>query len=132
MKTIDFTILDFIEIDRFKNGRVKIKFSQDKEYLIYKALKQLGYCYTRIDNKRGIYYKREIDNISLIHNMRELRDAFHYYFQQLDHSCLPVDISFIDVMNQLYQQRPLKLNNLLRHYLRDELSGSEIEILTKN
>lgn len=117
-------INNFITLDSFKNGRVKISQTISQEGNIYKLLFELGYRKTKLNDKR-IYLKREGTFISVVHPS-DIRQAFFKFLSHdADYSNILDGIDREEIINWFYQKNAVKENGLYDHYLADTLSESE-------
>ena len=119
--TID--INDFVSFDRLKNGKVKITTNISKEGNLYKYLRKLGFCKSKLDNRR-IYYKRE-NNLINPSSMHDIKHTFWTLLQQGKFLNTPTDISHSDILNWYLDKQPIKENGLFDYYLEDNLSETE-------
>jgi len=117
-------INNFITIVRQKNGRVKITHDIQNEANIYKLLHELGYCKSKLDNKR-IYFRRDKANVIPLH-LWDIKNAFLVMLKNLEFINIPDDIEYEDILNWYYRQDPIKDNGLFNHYLSDNLTEPEI------
>lgn len=117
-------LFEFIQVKRQKNGRVKITHDISNKHNIYKFLKKLGFCISRINRKR-IYYQR-IDNKIRIVSIFDIEDAFVKYLKTTDFTDMPSDISRDELLDWFYEKQPIKRSDdLLIHYLVDSLTLEE-------
>lgn len=116
-------INDFISFDRLKNGKVKITTDISNEGNLYKYLRQLGFCKSKLDGIR-IYYRRENSSIKPS-SMHDIKHTFLVLLQQADFCNIPTDVSYSDILNWYLDKQPIKENGLFDHYLADNLSKTE-------
>mgnify|MGYP006981486727 CR=1 FL=1 len=121
-------INDFITLDAFKNGRVKISQTESQEANIYKLLRDFGYGMTKIDNKR-IYFKREGTSISSVHPSNFRQAFFKFLVHEADFSNIPDETNKEEIINWFYKKNRVKQNGLYDHYLTDILSDIEVSTL---
>ena len=85
------SITDFIEIKHFKNGRIAIKHNLRNEGNIYRQLKELGFCQTKLNEKIFLY--RRVGNEIVPVKKYHLNDAFKDYLDKSDFEDLPVELT---------------------------------------
>ena len=114
---------DFIQVKRQKNGRVKITHNISNKHNIYRFLKELGFCISRI-NKKRIYYQRIGDKIRIV-SIFDIEDTFKSFIETTDFIDMPSDISRDEILDWFYEKQPIKQNDLLLYYLLDSLTSEE-------
>ena len=116
-------INDFITIYRQKNGKVKITYDISNESNIYKLLHELGYRYTKIDNKQ-VYFKRENKNLFPV-KFLDISLAFRNFLRSANFINIPPDVSLDNILNWYYEKDPVKRNGLFYHHLQENLDDEE-------
>jgi hypothetical protein len=116
-------ITDFISFDRLKNGKVKITTDISKKGNLYKYLRHLGFCKSKLDNRR-IYYRRENNSINPS-SLQDIKHSFWELFQRGDFTNIPTETSYLDILNWYLDKQPIKENGFFDHYLKDSLSETE-------
>ena len=118
------SITDFIEIKRFKNGKIALKQNLRNEGNIYRQLKELGFCRTKINDKCLLY--RRVGNEIVPVKKHHLNDAFKDYLKETDFEDLPVELTTNDIINWFYEKDPIKKNGLFYQILKDQLNAEEL------
>ncbi len=118
------SITDFIEIKRFKNGKITIKHNLRNEGNIYRKLKELGFRQTILNDKIFLY--RKVGNEIVPVKKYHLNDAFKNYLEESDFEDLPEELTNNDIINWFYEKDPIKKNGLFYQILKDELTTEEI------
>ncbi len=116
-------INDFISFDRLKNGKVKITTDISKEGNLYKYLRHLGFCKSKLDNRR-VFYRRENNSI-FPSSLHDIKQAFWELLQKGDFSNIPPETSYSKILNWYLDKQPIKENGLFDYYLEDNLSETE-------
>jgi hypothetical protein len=118
------SITDFIEIKRFKNGKIALNQNLRNEGNIYRQLKELGFCRTKINDKSLLY--RRVGNEIVPVKKYHLNDAFKDYLKETDFEDLPVELTTNDIINWFYEKDPIKKNGLFYQILKDQLNAEEL------
>lgn len=118
-------INDFICFDRLKNGKIKITSDSNKKANIYKYLHELGFCKSKLENRR-IYYRRENGKVNPS-NIHYIKHTFWELLQKGDFSNIPDDIENSDILNWYLSKQPIKENGLFDYYLEDSLTETETQ-----
>lgn len=116
-------INNFIIIDKFKNGRLKISHNGQNQTNIYKLLHELGFRKSKLDNKQ-IYFRRDGEKLIPI-NFNKIVDAFFDLFNESAFTNIPEDIEFEDIVNHFYENQPIKENRLFNLVFNDTISELE-------
>jgi hypothetical protein len=118
---------DFVSLSRMKNGKLTSFFNTHNEGNIYKFLRELGYCKSKLDNKQILYQRSEFD-VSPV----ELQDIKHHFYMSLheiEFIDIPDTIEREDILNWYLKKDPIKENGLFNEYLKDHLTETEAEEL---
>ena len=117
-------INNFFTFDRQKNGNSKISFSLSNEGNIYKFLRELGFCKSKIDNKNVLY--RRLENNFSVTNFQDMKITFWNLLKQGEFENMPEQLKCEDILNYYLQKNPIKQNGLFDHYLEDNLTEQEV------
>jgi hypothetical protein len=118
-------INDFVYFDRLKNGKIKISSDIHKEANIYQYLRGLGFCKSKLGNKR-VYYRREGETIKPS-SLHDIKYTFWELLQKGDFSNIPTDIEYSEILNWYLDKQPIKENGLFDYYLEDKLTETEAD-----
>lgn len=126
---MNFDILKFISYQIFKNGRKRIYHTTENEINIYKFLFDHGFRFTKINGKRVIYNKTNQEY--KITPLFKIKEFFLRHLESEEYFNCPIEIAKDDVLNWFLRDNPIKINGLFEHYLNENISDFEKNILQK-
>lgn len=121
MQELTYDFKEIVGIYR-ENGKYKFDF-RSREADIYRILRKLGYCRTKLNGKVCLY-KRTGNELS-VSNFVAIKTAFRDYIVACNVATLLKGVTADDVLNAYYGKQPVKQNGLFEMYLDDRLSGEE-------
>lgn len=123
-------IRDFIVVEKRENGKVNISYDVNCRTNIYKFLKNIGFCQTKLENKR-IFYRRTPEGIAPV-SFEAIEDAFFDRLQKRRFSTIP-DVEYADIFNLFLVQNPIGQYKSFYEELKDDLDEQEVhEYLIKS
>lgn len=109
----------------FKNGQPTVFFTIENKKNIFNFLKELGYGYVRLDDKK-VFFFRDEDKIVPV-TFLELLRAFGGFLKSLDFSHLGLGTEIL--FDEYHAQQPIRNNGILRSSLSAELNNTELNEL---
>lgn len=120
MKT---NINDFVVVKKHDNGEVNVSYDARCRANIYKFLREIGFCQTKLGNKR-IFYRRTSDGILPV-DFEKIEDAFFDRLKEKDFSTIP-GVKYSDIFDLFLIENPIRQYKSFYDELKDEMTDEEI------
>jgi hypothetical protein len=120
-------IHDFFTIRLKVDGDYKIMQSSENEKNVYQVLRDMGYRYVIINNKRVFYLISAKDLVPV--QMAEMKSAFISFLEYADLTNIPYAISLKKLTNWYDGKSIINDNKLLIEYFRENLNDEKVNHL---
>ena len=115
-------INDFVVVERQENGQVVVSYDAQCRANIYRYLREIGFCQTKLDNRR-VFYRRTGEGIFPV-DFEQIEDAFFDRLKDKDFSTIP-GVEYNKIFDLFIIENPIRQYKSFYNELRDELDDNE-------
>ncbi len=115
-------IKDFVVVEKHDNGDVHVSYDVECRTNIYKYLHGLGFCQTKLNDKR-VFYRRTPDGIFPV-DFNDIEDVFFEKLKEIDCKAV-LGVAYADVFDMFLIENPIKQYRGIYNELKDDMTPKE-------